>query len=135
MLESVLIPAPLVTPYACVGCLSQKGPMVDKQRELRGYGRVYICQACVKDAAMKCGFAKGARLDELSNAAAFFEEHEREIASLSEQLSEAKMSKTQIARHDQALKVELADARARIAQLEGRIREEAEVGLSLVGAA
>jgi septal ring factor EnvC (AmiA/AmiB activator) len=115
--------------------MSQKGPILDKQREIRGYGRVYLCQACVKDGAMKFGFAKGARLDELSTAAASLEEREKEIASLAAQLAEVTMDQTQVLRADQALKEELADAKARISQLEGRIREEAEVNLSLVGGA
>ena len=58
MIDFILVPHPTMFPQACIGCLSQKGPMIDTHRELRDKSHVYICHVCGKTVARLLGFAE-----------------------------------------------------------------------------
>ena len=112
--------------------MGSKGPFVDTHREL-STGHVYVCQVCAKTIARIFGFADGKKLDELEGAAKAVAERDREIESLSDQLGEQKSIVTQFTASDLVQIEEIETLQARVAQLEGRLREEAAVSLSLVG--
>ena len=133
MIEFMEIPAPTSFPWACVGCMSQKGPMIDTHRELPGYGHVFVCVRCAKTAARLLGFAKGDKLDELSQAADAVHERELEIGSLREQLVALGSERDGLNVLIRELKDELSLAHARVTQLEGAFADEAKRALSLVG--
>lgn len=133
MLDFILVPAPTQFPYGCVGCQSQAGPLVDTHRELPGFGHVYFCPRCLKTGARLYGYAKGARLDELESAAAALIERDAEIESLSRQLEAAQEGHNTVVHHDAETADELAQANARISQLEGMLRDQTDTALSLIG--
>jgi hypothetical protein len=112
--------------------MGSKGPFVDTHRELQT-GHVYVCQVCAKTIARIFGFADGKKLDELEGAAKAVSERDREIASLTEQLNDQVTIVTEFTAKDREQAQELESLHARVSQLEGRLREEAEVSLSLVG--
>jgi hypothetical protein len=133
-LEFMVADRPLQFPFLCVACaLGQGGPVLDTHREVLGYGHVYVCRDCIRKGAIGFGFAPGEKLDELTQAAVTLTERDREIASLTEQLSKSNDSRKSTVKHDQHLEVALVQARERIAQLEQHLRLEAGNALSLAG--
>lgn len=55
MSEVMLVDAPVRFPTACV-CGNQSGPMVDTMIE-NACGHVYLCEKCVRRAAVACGWS------------------------------------------------------------------------------
>ena len=68
MIQYVRYDGPLAHPGACV-CGSQKRPVVDTVRELPGYGRVYLCELCVRMSALAFGWVDGDSHDRLRQQA------------------------------------------------------------------
>ena len=132
MIDFMLVDTPFTFPQACVGCMSQKGPMVDTHRELRGYGHVYVCHICAKTTARLMGFAEGERLDELADAVVALGERDREIASLSKQLSDAVIALAAEQRVNEEQAETNRDLKANIDRLHTEIRHAAESTLAAV---
>jgi hypothetical protein len=132
MLEFQLVDSPFVFPQACVGCLSQKGPMVDTHRQIPGFGHIYICHVCGKTSARLLGFAKGERLDELSAASDGIVERDREIKSLREQLASTEQHLSDVRHANSVALEELRDEKAHSKRLETEIRRAAESTLAAV---
>lgn len=124
MLEPVLVEQP-VGLQACT-CGSQKAPLLRTFREIGGVEE-YVCQACAKSYARLFGFAKGERLDELSEAASTVAAKDREITSLTEQLGESTMQVESRDKHILALDGEIEILEARVQSFERAAREQQEV--------
>jgi hypothetical protein len=127
-----VVDVPTAFPQACVGCASQKGPLIDTHREIAG-GHVYVCSVCMKTGARLLGFAEGEKLDELENAAKAVGEREREIGSLRDIVLRHEGVEARMTSRVKEQEEEIETLAARVAQLEGRLRENAEIALSLVG--
>jgi hypothetical protein len=134
MHEFVVVDRPAVSPFACVATGETAGQMVDTHREVRGLGRVYLSKSAVIRAAKAFGLVKGGRRhEEILAALESLEHREQEIRALEARVSEL----------DERLKMEsslLAEAReheawaeARIAQLVGALRDDANAKLALIG--
>jgi len=132
VIEFILIDHPVQFPQACIGCMSQKGPMIDTHRQLRSYGQIYICHVCAKTTARLLGFAPGERLDVLSQASERLVELDREIASLTEQLSDTTTAFEAERVQTRVLRDKMKDLNGHIARLETEIRSAAEHTLAAV---
>jgi hypothetical protein len=132
VIDFIVVPVPTAFPQACVGCGSQKGPLVDTHREIAG-GHVYWCSVCAKTSARLLGFAEGAKLDELEGAANAVVEREREIGSLRDIVLRHEGAEARLVSRVKQQEEEIETLAARVAQLETRLRENAQVALSLVG--
>ena len=132
MIDFIVVPHATAFPMACVSCLGQKGPLVDTHVE-NASGHVYVCHVCGKSIARAFGFAEGKELDERESALRVKSELEATIAIQTEQLDlHEETYKGQTAKIKE-LTEWLEDSQARVSQLEGRLRENAETSLSLVG--
>lgn len=133
MLDFILVDHPAFFPQACVGCGSQKGPLVDLHRELPGYGHVYACNSCAKSIARIMGYFPGKKLDELEAAGKALHAAHRELEHKAGRIDE-------LTEHVNGLKTEKIKDSERIDYLEGRVeqlqsalRQEAEAALAAVG--
>jgi len=136
MLEPQLLESPLIFPYACLLCRSQKGPIADTNVEIPNFGRVYLCQLCAKTYAKLYGFAEGTELDIREEAINEANTLRRENTQLLEQLGDASMSIDSLKREKRDAIEELENRAAHISQLETTLRESAaaaQAHLSLVG--
>ncbi|MGH9460583.1 MAG: hypothetical protein ACRD1X_05170 [Vicinamibacteria bacterium] len=135
MLEPIIVNYPGVFPHSCMGCTSDKGPMLDFHREPAGL-RVYFCDRCVKDAARKLGYVDGEEADARQDAFVARDDARRGEATAIESLgavtSELEEKKLVI----RALQDENELLAAHVSQLEHTIEESAAAAkahLALVG--
>jgi len=133
MLEYVVIDHPPLAPQACVGCTRQQGPTLDMQREILGYGRLYLCLRCAKNAARLFGLVDIGKVDQLEAYAEQVLGLERDLAVLTTERDTALTNFALSARSANTLAERVTELQDRCTHLESRIREEAEVSLSLVG--
>jgi len=134
MLEYVVVDHPLVFPQACFGCISQKGPTLDMQREILGYGRLYLCLRCAKNAARLFGLTDVGKLDQLEANAEQILALEREVAVLVSERDVALQNLASVGRTADASAERVSELHARVAHLESHMRDVAAVSLSLAGA-
>lgn len=134
MLEFESVPVPAIAPQACVGCGGGQGPMVDMQRELRGWGRVYACASCVERQARALGMVKGKQRNELLAVARDLKDRDVALAGLQESLEAERLEHAAIAEQARNLGELYSVATGRIQQLEARIADDARAALDLVGA-
>lgn len=133
MKEWIEVESAVFNPHSCVGCRGVQGPMVDTMIVHPQYGRIYICTGCVKRAARILGFAKGTRLEELSQAAAALGQRDKAIEEMTLLRDRAEAEKAAAEKMLQDTSDELGLAYGRIKQLEERIAGEARAALELVG--
>jgi hypothetical protein len=133
MIEPMIVSNALAFPMVCKGCGTQKGPFIDYHVEDVA-GHFYLCvNLCVKTGARLAGFFEGAKLDELQSAASTVNGLERERDSLSGQLSVAEEMIAKFQRVSKERDEYEEQLEARVKQLEGNLRENAQNTLSLVG--
>lgn len=133
MLDWTILESPINFPHYCIACMNGRGPVAATHRTMPGFGDVYLCENCAEKLARMFGFAPGDRMDEIVKAAKRVTELERDNAKLAQAVTDAR---TDIKHYEATLQQreeEILGNRARMKQLEERIREEATVSLSLVG--
>ena len=136
MLEPQLIESPLVFPYCCILCRSQKGPIADTNVEIPSFGRAYLCQLCAKTYAKLYGFAEGTELDIREEAIDEANALRRENTQLLEQLGDSSVEIASLRKEKREAITELEARAAPISQLENTLRESAaaaQAHLALVG--
>lgn len=128
-----VLPAPTRFPYACVGCMGQKGPVVAFHRELPGYGDVFLCNRCTREAAITAGIVKREKAEEREEIVAVKSHAEQEVTWRDEALAAERAKVETLERKLAEVEDLLGQEHGRIIQLEGRMAEQAKQALELVG--
>ena len=133
MREFESVPAPVFAPQLCVGCGGSTGPLVDMQRELKGWGHLYACAQCVERQARALGLTKGKPRTDMLAQVRELKERDIELDRLRERLAVTDADR----REFEQKWLEIADrysvATGRIQQLEERVKQDALQALELVG--
>lgn len=130
--ESVAVPQFL--PQACVCCGASQGPMADVQRELRGFGHVYVCVGCWERIGRALGTVKGKQRNSLLATARELRDRDLELDGLRTALNEVQAERDSLAEQHQAISDLYSTATGRIQQLEARLAADARAALELIGA-
>lgn len=134
MIEFMLVDYPQAFPQMCVGCSSQKGPLLDTHRDLPGFGHVYVCAECVKTGARLMGFSEGKKQDSLQNALREAAEARAAIEHHSERINELERFLAESGRREEELQDLLHTANQRVKQLEDSMLAEIKRQAAVVGA-
>lgn len=133
MLDPIVVDTAALHPFVCVCCGGTNGPLVDFNREVRGWGRVYVCDLCVGNGARVRGLIRGKRYQEIRDRAQRVEELELTIRNLEERVEHQAaelMSNVRLFEEQESYK-RWADGR--IEQLSNGIRGEAADLLAVLG--
>lgn len=128
-----------LAPKACVGCGGNIGPFVDvAEVEIPTVNgpipwHFYLCKrVCARSVARLCGFAPGAKLDELANAAELLAAKEKENTEITAQL-EVLRTKVGELHQDKVSKTQQVELlQGRVKQMRDRITSDAMANLALV---
>lgn len=133
MIAPILVDRPTVAPFECATCGSQTdGPFTNWHKEVRPFGLIFTCARCMREDAVRRGFLKGEKAEELRVVQDIATDAERDVKQSTEKLERMTKERDGWKRRWEEDTAHIDDMRQRIMQLEKRIRRDSLADLQLV---
>lgn len=135
MLEPILVDRPTVVPFRCATCGSQTdGPFTNWHVTIKPLGMLFTCARCSREDAVRRGFVAGKKAEELRIVQDIATDAEHTVSLATKQLEKMTAERDGWKKRWEEDTAEIDNLRARIIQLEQRVRRDAAADLALVGA-
>lgn len=134
MIAPILVDRPTVAPFECATCGSQTdGPFTNWHKEVRPFGLIFTCARCMREDAVRRGFLKGEKAEELRVVQDLATDAERTVSLATKALEKMTTDRDYWKKRWEDDTARMVDLQDRVLQLEKRVRRDAVSDLHLVG--
>lgn len=133
MIAPILVDAPTLMPFKCAACSSQTDrPFTCFNVEIRPFGMLYLCARCSREDSIRRGFLEGEKAEELRVIQDLATDAEHTVGLATKSLEKMTGERDYWKGRWEEDTAEIDNLRARILQLEKRLRHNAVADLQLV---